>query len=511
MTPLSLRRTVSAISLIATLGASAVALAESEYEAWLKENTFDSQAAQKEFQDYLDENDREFVGFLKQQWKKVDLAPPVQRDPTPKPVVLPKAPEPPAPKPIVQKPTPEPTEPKPSQPKVEPPQEEPKTPIVVVKPVPKPVIKTPAPVYVPPRMQTVEVDFMGRSLTLPGAKTTRFRSNLNSKSIAGHWEAMAKLPHDEAVKALKAQQKSLQLNDWGVALLAHEYSKALGLSDTNSLQMQTWFYLVKAGFNARLAYNHSAFLLMASKQPLYGVTYFTLDRQRYYAVSLDGNKVDTGRAYTYSGKHDQARQPIDFAGASLIQPSKQRNHRDLSFKYQGETHVIKLDYDPALVAFSATLPQMDIQYYPQQGLPNTTEAQLLKQLQPLVKGKTEEDAINLLLRFVQTAFAYQTDGQQFNAENYLLPVETIHYPYSDCEDRATLFTWLVKNLLGMDAVLLDYPGHIAAAVAFSSKVNGDQLVYQGKTYTVTDPTYINAKAGMTMPQFKQTQPKVVRF
>jgi len=117
----------------------------------------------------------------------------------------------------------------------------------------------------------------------------------------------------------------------------------------------------------------------------------------------------------------------------------------------------------------------------------------------------------LLLRFVQTAFAYQTDGQQFNTENYLLPIETLHYPYSDCEDRASLFSWLVESLLGLDAVLLDYPGHIAAAVEFTKTPKGDRLTFKNKRYTITDPTYINASAGMTMPQFKTTRPKVLNF
>jgi len=154
---------------------------------------------------------------------------------------------------------------------------------------------------------------------------------------------------------------------------------------------------------------------------------------------------------------------------------------------------------------------MDIQYYPQQGLPDATAQQLLNQLKPLIKGRSELDAVNLLLRFVQTAFTYKTDEQQFDQENYLLPIETLHYPYSDCEDRAAIFSWLVESLLGLDAVLLDYPGHIAAAVHFNQTPPGDSLSHKGKTYTVTDPTFINANAGMAMPQFKNNKPKILNF
>jgi len=468
------------------------ALALSEYEAYLQQNTMDMQAANQEFQDYLDANDKEFIGFLKQQWKKVELEKPQILDITPKPVQLPKAPTP------VTKPKPH----------------EKPLPIVKVKPITpaKPVVVAPQ-VNVTPKKNMMVMEFVGHKISMPkiNSRPLRFNNKLGSKTIASHWQVLAKAKHSHLVKALKQQKTALNLNDWAVALLANQYAKTIGLSDTNSQQLFTWFLLVKAGYNTRLAYNSQAFVLMPSKQALYGVTYFTMKGQRFYAVSFDGKKINTGRAFTYAGNHDSARTVLNFSGASHMAPSGNYQQKKLKFKFDKKQHQIKLDYDLALVKFSNTLPQLDIQYYPQQGLPAHTSQQLLKQLQPLVKGKTEEQAVNLLLRFVQTAFAYQTDGQQFNTENYLLPIETLHYPYSDCEDRASLFSWLVESLLGLDAVLLDYPGHIAAAVEFTKTPKGDRLTFKNKRYTITDPTYINASAGMTMPQFKKVQPKVVNF
>ena len=54
-------------------------------------------------------------------------------------------------------------------------------------------------------------------------------------------------------------------------------------------------------------------------------------------------------------------------------------------------------------------------------------------------------------------------------------------------------------------------GHVAAAVNFHETVAGDSISYQGKRYVVTDPTYINANAGMTMPNFKQFEPTVIAY
>lgn len=482
--------------LLATTGFTQIALANSEYDAFLKENRFDVQAAQQEFQDYMDENDKEFVGFLKQQWKKVDLETPIVLDTTPKPINLPVAP-PEVDKPINTLPT------------------HPKQPIVVIKPTPphpaKPV--EPNKPVVTIKADQITVTFFGHDIPLPKVKARPFRFNntLSSKSIANHWGDMSKQKHTHLIAALKQQKQRFALNDWALAMLVNEYGKSLGLNDASSQQLFTWFIMVKAGYDARLAYNHQAFILMPSKQALFGVTYFTLSHKKYYAVSFNDRKVNAGRAYTYSGKHGDAIQDIDFSGASKGLPSNQQASKALRFSYNGLQHTVTLEYDLALVQFSNSLPQMDIQYYPQQGLPDDTSKQLLDQLTPLVKGKSELEAVNLLLRFVQTAFAYQTDEQQFDQENYLLPIETLHYPYSDCEDRAAIFSWLVESLLGLDAVILDYPGHIAAAVHLGQTSTGDKLRFNGRLYTVTDPTYINANAGMTMPQFKNTQPKILNF
>ena len=66
-----------------------------------------------------------------------------------------------------------------------------------------------------------------------------------------------------------------------------------------------------------------------------------------------------------------------------------------------------------------------------------------------------------------------------------------------------------RELLGLEVIGLDYPGHIATAVRFSSMVPGDQVVVGDRSYTICDPTYLNATVGMAMPNFKGVEPKVI--
>ena len=108
----------------------------------------------------------------------------------------------------------------------------------------------------------------------------------------------------------------------------------------------------------------------------------------------------------------------------------------------------------------------------------------------------------MLIRFVQTAFEYQTDQDQFDREKLMNPDEILHYDKSDCDDRSIFYTYLVRRLLRLETAGLDYPGHLATAVRFPSSVSGDTVNVEGSRFLVCDPTYINADIGREMPSVR---------
>ena len=69
---------------------------------------------------------------------------------------------------------------------------------------------------------------------------------------------------------------------------------------------------------------------------------------------------------------------------------------------------------------------------------------------------------------------------------------------------------LCTSLLGLEAVGLDYPGHVATGVNFNSDIDGDYVIWEETKYTVCDPTYINAEEGMAMPDFKKIKPEIIK-
>lgn len=508
-----------------------------EYQKWRAKEL-------NSFQNYLDENDKAFIKFLKAQWKPVDVKPAEKRDPKPKPKTFPRAPvvktqplatKPAKPTPVTQIPVPVPT----------------KTPVIANKPdtaakpvvtrpvtkpatskppVSKPVVTKPAvtkPIATKPAIKPVvaakiplkskkvkqaKFTFYGNKISIDYPKNFKrvFAGKINSEKIASYWQYLASREHQPTIAQLKATAKRLKLNDWGTAQLFDRFAGTLQKQE-NSRRLTAWFLLVKGGFDARIAYNNSVHLLIPSKQSLFGVTYFTLSNKRYYAVNLNGKSLKPGKVFTYAGQHGAGSKILDFSQPNEFIAQGKHSKRSLPFKYAGKEYRINIDYPVRYVSYFNSFPQLSLPNYFKAGLPAVTANSLLDQLRPVVAGQSEQEAVNRLLRFVQTAFKYKTDDQQFKEENYLFPLETLHYPYSDCEDRAALFAWLTESLLKLDVIILDYPGHVATAVAFNSKVTGDAWQYSGKRYVVADPTYVNANAGMTMPQFAGKPPKVQQF
>lgn len=67
----------------------------------------------------------------------------------------------------------------------------------------------------------------------------------------------------------------------------------------------------------------------------------------------------------------------------------------------------------------------------------------------------------------------------------------------------------MRDLLGLKTILVYYPGHLACAVCFEGQVAGDYILLDGKRFVVTDPTYIGASVGMTMPGMDNSQASVI--
>ena len=476
---------------------------QSEFDSWMKQETDD-------FQEYRDKRDKEFTTFLKSHWKEMQVFHGLIRDKTPKPPRIPIAPDKLFKKPGNIQPS-----------LIHPILEREKPPSTLVLPkasvTPEHTISVSDKESFPLTTRNDKkliIQFYGHKLTFyyDHKLLTSINSPFNENSISHYWSLLSKSNYESFLLQLNAHIKSLQLNDWTYSLLVNSIAQELHKGSKNNQAIFSWFILTKAGYRARIAYDHNyLYLLLPSKQILYSEPYFTFDEQRYYALSFDGVKQKPGKIFTYNGHYPGANRQLDLQHNSSFITQQEFKNRSLSFTFKQHEYSLNAHYDFQTIRYLNTLPQMDISFYFNSKVNMDTAKPLLNQLTSMTNSMSEQDTVNFLLKFVQSSFKYKTDEHQFGVENYLFPEEVLHYPYSDCEDRSVLFAWIVHNILGLDVIGLDYPGHISTAVKLTTSVEGDKIKYKNSDYIIADPTYINASVGMTMPEYKNLRPKLIRI
>ena len=483
-----MRAFIHILFLVFVLASAGRLFAQDDYEKFL-------QKEQQDFNQFLEEEDRAFADFLKKDWEEFKSMNGIVRDEKPKPVRIPAAKKEDKPKAKPQKPLPKVEEIKTPPPKPKP------------KPKPKPLAAE--------KQDALIFNYYGVDVVLDYKPDFKLNISqpVNNNVISAAWTSMGSSKYKKAVDQLKSYRSKLQLNDWGYVLLANKLAVKVFPGSQIKQNLFTWFLLVKSGYNAKAAYQKDkVYLLFPSKHMIYGTQYVTLKNVKYYFFTPPGTKFKlSGMVYTYQGTYKSADKPISMGFEKVPRLDDRDVQRKLDFAFKGKKHNLHIAYNKGVVNYLANYPQVELNVYFEAPVSQGAAYSLISRLKPFVQNKDEVEAVNFLLRFVQTSFEYQTDQQQFKIEKYLMPEETLHYPYSDCEDRSILFAYLVRNLLNMDVVALNYPGHIATAVKFSGDVHGYQIVHNGNNYVVCDPTYINADAGMAMPQFKSVLPKVIQF
>lgn len=447
-----------------------------EYEQFRRQQTQD-------FRDYISRQNREFADFLKQEWTLFQSMQAERLPSEPKPDRVPFLPDralPSVPGPLVR--------PLPVVPIAPPsgPKKRPLTPQTLPEEVVLTFYGTPVRIHFSPRL----------IIALGGA---------TEKEVAAYWERMSGAPYEDFIRSLRSCADGLGVNDWGYYRLVETLAERV-LTGANDRVAFVFYMLKQSGYDVRVGRaGERLYLLMAFTTQLYGLPYFMLDGKKYYRT--EGSQ---GSLYTFGESENMEsgnaldlhqKRPLCIGGEEKVRELKLAKFPALK---------IVIPYSPAHVDYYNDIPQTDLEVYFSYPLPVNTWRALHDVFGSLAGKHSLPELVAILLNFVQTSFEYKTDDGQFGREKYFYPEEVIAYPYCDCEDRSVFFASLVRNLTGAEVIGLDYPGHVATAVCFgNAEVSGDFFMFRGKKYVMCDPTYINASVGMTMPQFREVEPKVV--
>ncbi len=433
------------------------------------------------FNAYKEERDREFSAYLNKEWKAYQESMGVKAYEKKKPISLPKAE-----KVTVQKP---------------------KEKVLVVKQPPvEEVEKRYSKIVIEPEseaLKRVYINFFGVELALSydSTRTISIRSDVSKEKITKAWKTLAGSDYEVTISELKSISKKLRLNDWATYLLVKKVADAIYKYD-NEARVFTWFLLLKMDYDAHLSFQKNrVVLLMPVGGSLFNTVYYHLGNRQYYAIDYY-SKGKIGPIITYEHAYEGSSKVIDFSLKALPLLSEHKVKKSLAFTVNDAYRSLVVEYDKNLFDFYQSYPQVDYGNYFSAPESMLFDASVKQAFEPLIVGKSESEAVDIILAFVQNAFKYQVDTEQFDQEKVMFPSETIFYSYSDCEDRAILFSYMVRLLLGTEVLGLKYPNHMATAVLLKERVKGEYILHGEKSYVVADPTYVNARVGMSMPQYK---------
>ncbi|EDM34045.1 hypothetical protein PBAL39_07075 [Pedobacter sp. BAL39] len=331
------------------------------------------------------------------------------------------------------------------------------------------------------------------NLTIDSSIIIGKQDSLSEAYIRSSYQRVNNGRYESIIDALTAYKTKHQLNDWLYYQLIRKTAQAISPKKDNYVRytFYKWFLMGKSGYDARLTiadrriifyvYNDEdisdiPFLIYKGKK------YMCLNRHDYAFADL--NKIppigmisipEAKEAFSYK----VTRMP-DFS------PSDYRE-KELQFSYEHKTYHFNIKLNSDVETLFANYPVVDFESYFNIPLSKETYGSLIPLLKKNVSGMKQKKGIDYLMRFTRYAFLYEDDSENFGKEKRLSPEETLFADHSDCDDRAALFFYLVKEIYNLPMIALLYPTHITMAVQFDKPV-GSPIIYNGKTYSVCEPT-----------------------
>jgi hypothetical protein len=459
-------------------------LAQDDFEAYRNQQIQGAQQVKSEFREYKEKQDREFAGFLKGQWSEFKTVPGEVRLKEPEPKQAPVVPA------------------------------SPKAPVSAAPIVLAPVTPPPPPLQEKPvsiGANEMELIFFGNVVKFaydPKWTSYKLTGGAKPETMSDFWTQMSGSNYEQTIQTINAARRELNLDDWGYVTLWRDVVRALQPGHKSEQNLLLWYFLVKSGYDVRLGYyDADVFLFVAIRQPVYSTKYTKVNDQVYYAALAEDHGNGIRAFYSYKSDYPTKLKALDIKAASTGFTKSVTGQRTLAFDYKGQTIKFNVNYDRRLIEYFESFPQIDFELYFDTDSSSMLRQGLLPQLKKYTATMGEEEAVDFLLAFVQHAFAYKTDIDQFGYQKCFFIEESIYFPYNDCKDRSVIFAWLVKELLGIKVVGLLYPGHMTTGVELKQVKEGFTTVrYQGKRFVIADPTYIGASVGMPMPFYAKLSP-----
>lgn len=339
-------------------------------------------------------------------------------------------------------------------------------------------------------------DFFGTSFNFTNNTTLDlpFSDSINTLSINDFYSRMDASNYSDILKELTSFKKDHELNDWFYYQLIRKLAQSLSSKSENynRYTLFKWFFLVKSGYDARLATRDGQLILyIRSADEIFDLPYFKLNGYTYICL----NYHDYGKSFKIDVPYmladifiPEGQNSFSYQVTKLPEfKSENYREKDLAFNYKGKAYHFKLKINEDLNDIFKNYPVVDYSTYFNIPVSPQTYESLIPALRTYTKRLSVEKGIDYLMRFTRYSFMYEDDRVIYGKEKRLSPEQTLINEASDCDDRAALFFYLVKEIYNLPMIAIRYPTHITVAVQFDKTI-GEGILYEGNYYTICEPT-----------------------
>lgn len=361
-------------------------------------------------------------------------------------------------------------------------------------------------------VQNLEFEFCGDTISVPvDASIIRaFNEPPTQDRVQAFYNELGAGDYQPTIAAITAFRDSHKLNDWIYYQLIRKTAQQISPKAENyeRYTLYKWFLLSKSGYDARLGIAGDRLLFyVLSNDNIYNIPYYmsegrqyvclnihdyaAIDMQKYPVVPVTIGMPEATTAFSY-----RITQMPDFSAADYTT-------KNLEFSYNNRHYHFEVRVNPQVKTMFTNYPVVDYESYFNIPLSKETYSSLIPLLKDEVKNMKQVKGVDYLMQFTRNAFLYEDDNKVFGKEKRMSPEQTLLHEYSDCDDRAALFYYLVKEVYDLPMIAVLYPTHITIAVKFD-KPTGETIEYNGSKYSLCEPTpqLRNQRPGQVAPEFR---------
>lgn len=340
-------------------------------------------------------------------------------------------------------------------------------------------------------------DFYGDSVRFELYRDARpaFIGALSPESIDDFFGRISATGQQPVVDAITAYKRSQHPDDWVYYQLIRKTANALCPKAENyyGYTLYKCYLLGKSGYDVALKIVGDKLLFYVhSDADVYDIPSFTRDGKKYICLNYHdyGFNIDFGQQTSYAIFPAVPEAVGTFSYAVNKLPQFRADHyreRKLAFSYRGKRYRLRVKLTDDVKTIFSNYPVVEYAQQFNQPLSSETQSTLIPQLKEKVSDMSITKGVGFLMHFTRYAFAYEPDRENFGREKRLSPEQTLLYESSDCEDRAALFFYLVKEIYNLPMLVITFPDHVTVAVKLDKPV-GRQIMHNGVAYSVCEPT-----------------------